>query len=135
MLNQLTCPILRKIFKQTTFCYKGYVMKRELYPWHKKAQPCSGMSKQGLIQNILPFLNNMEECYQDEKVMVTKTEKGMKIRFFIHEFANEERRLPPQDPDIEVLYPFYGTIYPVQTYEENANQLWKTLLVAYRLFG
>jgi hypothetical protein len=133
MLNHLTCPIIRKIFKQTTFCYKGYVMKRELYPWHKKAQPCSGMTKQELINNILPFLNNMEECYHDEKVMVTKTDKGMKIRCFVHEFSSEERTL--QDPDIEVLYPFYGTIYPVQTYEKNANNLWKTLLVAHHLFG
>lgn len=135
MLNQLTCPILRKIFKNTTFCYKGYTMKREIFPWNKRAQPCSGMTKQDLIQNILPFLENMEECYQDEKVMVTKTDKGMKIRRFIHEFSSEERTLPPQDPEIEVLYPFHGTIYPVQTYEQNANQLWKTLLVAHQLFG
>lgn len=133
MLNQLTCPIIRKIFKQTTFCYKGYVMKRELYPWHKKEQPCSGMNKQELIQNILPFLENMEECYQDEKVMVTKSDKGVKINCF----QNEEPTLlqPPQDQDIEVLYPFYGTIYPIQMYEKNANQLWKTVLVAHRLFG
>ena len=126
LLNRLTCPILRKIYKNTTFCYKGYAMKRELYPWHKKAQPCSNFSKTELILHILPFLNNMNECYEDEKVITTKTDKGMKIRSFR---SNEQHT----DEEIDVLYPFYGTIYPIPMYEENAKKLWKSILVAYHI--
>ena len=126
-LNTLKCPILKKIFQNTCFCYQGYAMKKELLYYHKKISPSSHLNKQEKINEIIKFLTNIEQCYQDEKVITVKSEKGVKIK----NIDNND------NPDVENVleYPYNGTIYPIKVYEKNILKLWLQVMIAYRIFN